>query len=133
MDIAVCAFDTGWKNVEFAGANNPLWIMRSTGAVDEVKGDKQPIGQFEGDNVPFTNHSISLDKGDKIYIFTDGYADQFGGEKGKKFKYKNLQNLLASIKDKPMPGQEAILTERLNEWKGNLEQVDDILVIGISI
>ena len=81
----------------------------------------------------YTNHEFQLQRGDSIYIFTDGYADQFGGEKGKKFKYKSLQQLLISIQDKDMEEQKTILTDTFISWKGNLEQVDDILVMGVRI
>jgi len=131
MDISLLVFDHAKHCVEFAGANNPLWMIRK-GSLSEVKGDKQPIGSFRGETKPFTNHMIELQQGDTLYIFTDGYADQFGGEKGKKFKYKHLQETIISMYTEPMLKQELILSEKFNDWKSSLEQVDDVLVIGIK-
>lgn len=132
MDISILSFDAITNTVEFAGANNPLWLIRK-GIIEEVKADKQPIGLHYGEAKPFNNHVIELQKEDSLYIFTDGYADQFGGIDGKKFKYKKLQNLLLSIQDQHMVEQGVILNEKINGWKGNLEQVDDILIIGVRI
>jgi serine phosphatase RsbU (regulator of sigma subunit) len=136
MDMALLSFEPNGTMVEFAGANNPVWISRHENGkyrMEEVMGDKRPIGFFRGQGLPFTNHRIKLSKGDTVYVFTDGYADQFGGPKGKKFKYKQLQELLLSIQERSMQEQEAILTETLNSWKGGLEQIDDILVIGVRV
>lgn len=130
MDIALCALDG--IVLEYAGANNPLWVVNKNGMM-EIKADKQPIGIFHGDPKPFTNHTIKLNKGDCIYIFTDGYADQAGGEKSKKFMYKRLQELITDNYEKVMDEQKKIFSQTLNEWKGNLEQVDDILLIGVRV
>jgi serine phosphatase RsbU (regulator of sigma subunit) len=132
MDIALLSIDDKKNTAEFAGANNPVWHIRN-GIVTEIKGDKQPIGLYRGETQPFTNHKISFQKGDSLYIFTDGYADQFGGEKGKKFRYKQMQEVLLSIQNREMPAQEKILLDTFYKWKGNLEQVDDVLVIGINV
>ncbi len=132
MDISLLSFDSDNKRVEFAGANNPLWKITNK-KIEEIKGDKQPIGIFSGELIPFTNHIIDIEKGDTLYIFTDGYADQFGGENGKKFKYKQIQTMLLDINDKSMSKQEDYLNKSINEWKGKLEQVDDILLIGIRV
>ncbi|HEY6162514.1 MAG TPA: SpoIIE family protein phosphatase, partial [Bacteroidia bacterium] len=132
MDIALCAFDEKQMMLEFSGANNPLWLFRN-GELKEFAGDKQPIGVQTGRQDPFTLQKVPLQKGDRIYIFTDGYADQFGGPKGKKFKYKQLQQLLINMEGSPMSEQEKDLQHELEKWKGELEQVDDILVIGIRI
>lgn len=132
MDISILCFDEKGSTVEFAGANNPLWLIRN-GIIEEIKGDKQPIGLYHGESKPFTNHKIELQKNDSLYIFTDGYADQFGGKTGKKFKYKQLQEVLLSIQDKPMLEQEKILIQKINVWKESLEQVDDILIIGVRV
>ena len=119
--------------MEYAGAYNPLYIIRN-GILIEIQPDKIPIGTYlDGELKNYTNHEIQLQEGDAIYIFTDGFADQFGGGKGKKFKYKALQQLLISIQDKSMMEQKNILTKRLNDWKGNLEQVDDILLMGVRV
>jgi len=133
MDIALCAINYKKSTMEFAGANNPLWIIRE-GKIIEIPGDKFPVGEFMGIELQqFTNHEWELQRNDRIYIFTDGYADQFGGPKGKKFKYRQLQELLLEIHLKPMAEQKAILDATIGQWRGDLEQVDDILVIGIRI
>jgi len=131
MDISLCCLDLDTNKLEWAGANNPLWIMNESG-ITELKGDKQPIGKFIN-RKPFTGHSIQLQKNDSIYIFTDGLADQFGGPKGKKFKYKQIKQLLfESNSDHPDLQKEKVL-QALITWKGNLEQVDDICVMGVRI
>lgn len=133
MDLALCSLDIEKKTLEFAGANNPLWIIRNK-ALIEIKGDKFPVGIFVGEKLnKFHEHKINLQKNDSIYIFTDGYADQFGGEKGKKFKYSKLKELLLSISGEPMEKQKEILDETFETWRGNLEQVDDVCVIGLRI
>ncbi|MBN8695361.1 MAG: serine/threonine-protein phosphatase [Bacteroidetes bacterium] len=132
MDCVLCAFDFEDMKLDFAAANNPLWLVRD-GKVTEYAPDKMPVGKSPKENEPYTLKSIDLVKGDIIYIFTDGYADQFGGEKGKKFKYKQLQELLISNSHLPMQEQKQILANTIEKWMGNLEQVDDILVIGIKI
>jgi serine phosphatase RsbU (regulator of sigma subunit) len=131
MDIALCSLDREKNKLYFSGANNPLYFIRR-GELKEIKGDKFPIGETEpGNKNNFTQHELDLLKGDSIYIFSDGYADQFGGPKGKKFKYKQLQELLLSIQQHTMDEQLLILEKTINDWKGDLEQVDDILVIGL--
>lgn len=132
MDCVLCAFDFEDMKLNFAAANNPLWLVRD-GKVTEFAPDKMPVGKSPKENEPYTLKTIDLLKGDIIYIFTDGYADQFGGEKGKKFKYKQLQELLISNSHLPMQEQKQILANTIEKWMGNLEQVDDILVIGIKI
>ncbi|HEX8514950.1 MAG TPA: two-component regulator propeller domain-containing protein [Bacteroidia bacterium] len=133
MDIAMCAINYKKSTMEFAGANNPVWLIRN-GQVIEINGDKFPIGAFVGEELQkFTNHEWEIQKGDCIYIFTDGFADQFGGPKGKKFKYKPFQELLLSIHALPMAEQKEILQRTNEEWQGALEQVDDVLVIGLRI
>lgn len=127
--------------LQYSGANNPLWIVRPINNLDhqpsnfeliEIKADKQPIGKhFRQNN--FTNHTVSLQKGDTIYIFTDGYADQFGGPKGKKMMYKPFKEFLLSIQDKNMREQKIAVQHHFNEWKGDLEQVDDVCVIGVQV
>ena len=128
MDIALCVIDG--NKLEFAGANNPLYIIND-GVLKEYKGDKQPIGVHVGEQKPFISHSIELQKGDSVYIFTDGFADQFGGPNGKKFLYKRFQELLLSVSTKPMDQQKQILDDTIESWKQGGEQIDDILVIGL--
>jgi len=133
MDISICVLDRNAMTLEYAGAYNPLWLVRSA-ALTETKADKQPIGVFTGEGEkPFTKHTIALEKGDLVYLFTDGYADQFGGDKGKKFKYKSLQQLLVSLHNKPMEAQKAELGRTFETWKGNLEQLDDVCVFGMRV
>jgi tetratricopeptide (TPR) repeat protein len=129
MDISLCALN-GY-HLQWAGANNPLWIIRN-GELIEYNPNKQPIGKVDNPT-PFTTHHIELQQGDKLYIFSDGYADQFGGEKGKKFKAANLKKLLLSIQHESMEQQKTILQQTFNQWKANLEQVDDVLVIGVCV
>jgi len=131
MDISLASIDLKTKEIQWSGANNPLWLIKEN-ALSEIKADKQPIGKYDKTS-SFTTHTVKLEKGDMFYLFTDGYADQFGGSKGKKFKYKQLQDLLLANANKPMPDQEKKLETILNEWKEGLEQVDDILVIGIRV
>jgi serine phosphatase RsbU (regulator of sigma subunit) len=135
MDMALCLLDLDNNQLQFSGANNPLYLIRN-GELTEFKADKQPIGLYE-ENKPFTNQMIELEKGDTFYIFSDGYADQFGGPKfnegGKKFKYSRFKELLLSFQNENMNRQQDILNQTILEWKGPLEQVDDILVIGVRI
>jgi serine phosphatase RsbU (regulator of sigma subunit) len=136
MDMALLSFNDADNTVDFAGANNPLWLIRN-GELTEYKGDKRPIGYFRGQGLPFTSHTIQLQKGDALYIFSDGYADQFGGPEshrgGKKLKYTQLKEYLLSVQNLPMAEQEKFLINKFNAWKGNLEQVDDVCVIGIRV
>jgi tetratricopeptide (TPR) repeat protein len=129
MDIAICSLEG--NKLQYAGAHNPLWIIRN-GVIIETKANKQPIGQFDNPE-PYTTHSFDLEAGDSIYIFSDGYVDQFGGEKGKKFKSNAFRELLLSIQDKPMEEQKTIIDESFESWRGDLEQIDDVCVIGVKI
>jgi serine phosphatase RsbU (regulator of sigma subunit)/Tfp pilus assembly protein PilF len=136
MDIALLAFNAQNTQVNYSGANNPLWIFRKNGTATEMlefAPNKRPIGYYLGKSLPFMGHQVPLQKGDTLYIFTDGYADQFGGEKGKKFKAKALKELLLRIQDKTMIEQETILAETFKNWKGDQPQVDDVLIIGIRV
>lgn len=129
MDIAICSL-IGDK-LEYAGAHNPLWIIRN-GILLETKANKQPIGKFENLE-PYTTHSFQLEKGDSIYIFSDGYSDQFGGVRGKKYKTSNFKNLLLSIQESSMEKQLALLEAEFEKWRGAMEQIDDVCVIGLKI
>ena len=178
MDIAMCAIHGsasanrmspkasamaqatgGTRKVTFAGANNPLWIVRKTALLNdaqkqerstvivedlsliEYKPDKQPIGLYVGMK-EFTQQEIELQENDTMYIFTDGFADQFGGERasagavggtrrGKKFKYKPFKRMLIELSHEPMEKQETIIDSKFEEWRGDLEQIDDVCIIGI--
>jgi len=131
MDIALCLFDLNNYKGYYAGANNPVWIISGT-EVKEIKGDSQPVGQQHIPK-PFTQHTFDLKKGDAVLLATDGFADQFGGPKGKKFKYKQFSELLLSMNKQPMENQSELLNNKFEAWKGNLEQVDDVLILGVKI
>ena len=133
MDVAMLYFDHDQSTVQYAGAFNPLYIIRN-GELKEMKADLFPVGiNFANSKPPFTNHKLQLHKGDSLYIFSDGYYDQFGGPNGRKFLKKQMQHLFLSIQDKNMKEQEQILHQTFVSWKGSLEQVDDVLVLGIRI
>ena len=131
MDISLLAINKATKQISWSGANNQLWYFRNNDLV-EIKPDKQAIGKTDNP-LPFTTHLIEFKIGDIFYLMTDGYADQFGGSAGKKFKYKQLKELLSANNNKPMAEQKKILDNSINKWKGKLEQVDDITIIGIRI
>lgn len=171
MDMALCFINMEKLELQYAGANNPIYIIRNTAVGQlqieetktgvkkrmfinvpvpesikqatasetfsnrllEIRADKQAIGADTQEVKVFTNNVIKLEKGDVIYMFTDGYADQFGGDKGKKFKYGKFKELLLEIQNETMNKQQEILNERFEQWRGSLEQVDDILIIGIKI
>ncbi|MCW3071920.1 MAG: hypothetical protein JWO44_1810 [Bacteroidetes bacterium] len=132
MDATLCVFDFKGMWLRFSCANNPLWLIRNN-ELKEFAADKMPVGMYHGEQKPFSKQTLGLRKGDVIYMFTDGYADQFGGPKGKKFKYKKLQELLLEHHTKPMEEQKAILDATIEAWRTGLEQVDDILVVGIRV
>jgi serine phosphatase RsbU (regulator of sigma subunit)/Tfp pilus assembly protein PilF len=133
MDLSLCCIDYEKGILQFAGAYNGLWMVKHKNKeFVELKADKMMIGVNAGAGADhFTNHEIKLEKGDTVYIFSDGYADQFGGPQGKKFKYKPMKELLVEIHDLPMAEQRAKLDKTIERWRGALEQVDDILVIGV--
>ncbi len=147
--------------LKYAGANNPLWIIRRTVSSEtessfgldkvkaefsteakleqhgdylfiEIKADKQPIGKYDNP-LPYTSHTIQLEKGDRIYLFSDGFADQFGGQKGKKLKAKNLKALILSIQSESMSTQKSSLDKAFENWKGNFEQLDDVCIFGVEV
>ena len=132
MDGSLLCFDFKNNTMHSAGANNPIWIIRENELI-EIKANRMPIGKHEEDKTSFTLHTLNLQKGDVIYTLTDGFADQFGGPNGKKFKNKQLQKLLLSITHEPMVIQKQKLDTVFENWKGGLEQVDDVCVIGIKI
>lgn len=135
MDIALCAINrlaNGNANIEFSGANNPLWVIRKDGNFEEIAADRQPIGYFEYQK-PFTNSSITLEKGDTMFMFSDCYSDQFGGAKNKKFKSSNFKKKLISIQSNSLEVQKEILEKEFDNWKGDFEQTDDVCVIGVRI
>jgi serine phosphatase RsbU (regulator of sigma subunit) len=154
MDLALCVWDKNTNKLSYSGANNSLYIIRNKKEIDiklqsgviqeneqdeldyklfEVKPDKQPVGFYTGDLKPFSIKEIELLKGDTVYSFSDGYVDQFGGDKGKKFKSKAFKELLLSIQTETMKEQKEVIDDTFENWKGNNEQIDDVCVIGIRI
>lgn len=132
MDCSLIHFDFNKMEISFSGANNGIWIFRN-GIMLDFEPDRMPVGKHLRDKIPFNQIEIPIIKGDLIFMFTDGFADQFGGDKGKKFKYKSLKNVLIENAQLTMKEQGYRLGEILQQWKGELEQVDDICVIGIKI
>lgn len=132
MDGSLLQFDFENLELQCASANNPIWIIRS-GELIEIKADRMPIGKHDKDQTPFTLNRINLQKGDVIYTLTDGFPDQFGGVNGKKFKLKQLQGILLSIASEPLEIQKQKLNTVFDTWKGGLEQVDDVCLIGIRV
>ncbi|OFY85496.1 MAG: hypothetical protein A3F72_09980 [Bacteroidetes bacterium RIFCSPLOWO2_12_FULL_35_15] len=131
MDISLCLINKNTNELKWSGANNPLWIVRNNELI-ELKPNKQPIGKIDNPT-PFTTLVNKLQLKDSIYLFTDGYADQFGGPKGKKFKYSQLKEELIFISQLSAEKQAELLVNKIQNWKGSFEQVDDILVIGIKL
>lgn len=131
MDMTLCAVNYPKMELQFAAAFNPLYLVRK-GELIQYKADKFPVGAFIGETRKFSNNNIQLEKGDMVYIFSDGYADQFGGPKGKKFMAGTFRNLLLEVSALPPAQQKKKLDETIEMWRGSLEQVDDILIIGIK-
>jgi serine phosphatase RsbU (regulator of sigma subunit)/Tfp pilus assembly protein PilF len=132
MDLSLCIINHEKTKLQFAGAYNPLYLIRDDVLI-EYKPDKMPIGIYKDKTDSFTNHEINIHAGDVLYLLTDGYVDQFGGPKAKKFMVKKFKDLLLEIYKKTMKEQKEILSSILDEWKGNIDQIDDILVMGIRI
>jgi serine phosphatase RsbU (regulator of sigma subunit) len=132
MDISLCAYNAKTKTIQWAGANNPLWLLQK-GELIETKADKQPIGMNENSK-PFTNHTFTLNSGDTIYLFTDGFADQFGGDTGeKKLTKRRFKDLLLSVQTKSLQEQGIALDKFITEYRKQVEQIDDILVMGVKV
>ncbi len=133
MDISLCTIDFETLELQYAGAYNPLYIIRN-GQLLITKANKFPIGLFLGEEKKkFTNHTIQLEKGDSVYIFSDGYSDQFGGPHGRKFMAPNFRQLLLDNEKQSMAKQKEIMNKTIEDWRGEHDQVDDILVIGVKI
>ncbi len=132
MDMALCTFHPEELVLEFAGANCPLYVVRGE-EVLQFAPNKMPIGGFALEDKVFTGHTVQLQKGDAAYVFSDGYADQFGGPRGKKFFYRQFRDLLVRITPETPERRKALLIEAFNDWKGTQEQVDDILVMGMRV
>ncbi len=149
MDISLIALNYESKVLQFSGANNPLYVIRpkdhpaveiaekkvegETHNLYEIKGDKMPIGIYKKELTDFKTNTIQLKTGDSVYMFSDGYADQFGGPKGKKLKYLPFKRLLMENVEKPMSEQSNILNEYFENWRGELSQIDDVIVFGVKV
>jgi serine phosphatase RsbU (regulator of sigma subunit) len=132
IEIALCVIDTRKRSLEYAGANRPLYLIRNN-KLQHYRGDRMPIGIYEQELLPFTNHEIDLELGDSLYLFSDGYVDQLGGPSRKTFRSRYFRQVLLDIQEHPMEEQKRILVDKLNDWKGEVEQIDDILVMGIRV
>jgi tetratricopeptide (TPR) repeat protein/serine phosphatase RsbU (regulator of sigma subunit) len=132
MDASIISFDFDNNKFSYAAAQNPIWIIRK-GELIEIKPEKMPVGKHHHDAVPFVGGEFEMEKGDVVYTITDGFQDQFGGIKGKKFKVKPFKEFLISIVDLPMVEQREKIQQTFTDWKGNEEQVDDVCVIGVRI
>ena len=132
MDISLCRLDMKNKTLQFSGAMNPL-IHVCGDELNIHKGDPQPIGYLSGKETSFTSHSVKIKKGDMVYIFSDGFQDQFGGEKGKKYRSLKFRNLLQSISDKSTDEQKELIEQEFTSWLGDYEQIDDVCVMGVKV
>jgi len=133
MDVCLVSIDRDTQTLEYAGAYNPLYIFHNDKFV-KIDADKSPVGGYIGENlISFRNHEYKYSKGDIIYLFSDGYADQFGGEDDTKFMIKRFKDLLAEIHNEPVEQQKSILRKLHKDWRGDYYQVDDILIIGIRL
>jgi serine phosphatase RsbU (regulator of sigma subunit)/Tfp pilus assembly protein PilF len=132
MDISLIAIDSGFQSLHFSGAHNPVWIFRGD-EFYELKGDKQPVGYFHQDIKPFSSQTFQLNREDRIFLFSDGFEDQFGGPEGKKIKKSGFREILNSIPTQDFSGADQYLAQCLEKWKGRHEQVDDILVLGLKV
>lgn len=133
MDISICSLNFSTNVLTWSGANSPLWVLpKKLSEIIEYKPSKQPIGQFSNYE-PFTSQVIPLQEGDSIYLFTDGFADQFGGEDGKKMKSKRMKEVILSLHNLPMQEQKQSLNRFFDQWKGSLDQLDDVCVIGVQV
>jgi sigma-B regulation protein RsbU (phosphoserine phosphatase) len=133
MDISLCCIDFSSNTIEYAGAINPVYLIKK-GQLSELPGNRYSIGTFVGEEIkPFTNHQVSFEKNDLLILFTDGFADQFGGPAGKKFKFKQLQDLLTANCSLDCHVLKQLLEKQFELWKGGLEQVDDVCIIGVRL
>ena len=131
MDISLLCIDKQNQKIFWSGANNPLWYIHDN-ELKEIKADKQPIGKSDYPK-PFTTHQIEYKADTTFYLFTDGFADQFGGPKGKKFMYKNLERILIDYRNESLENQKKVLSDEFDKWKGTHEQIDDVCIIGIKV
>ncbi|TFH21940.1 MAG: pas/pac sensor protein, partial [Bacteroidia bacterium] len=132
MDVAFCILNPELGILQFAGAHNHLYLVRD-GEMEVIKADMQDIGSKYKNPHPFTNHFVDVQQGDVIYLFSDGFPDQFGGKDRRKYKYGKFRKFLLEIHQEPMSKQKKLLDEELTQWMGDYEQIDDVLVMGIRI
>jgi serine phosphatase RsbU (regulator of sigma subunit) len=129
MDLALCCYFKQKSELHYAGAYNPLWLLRK-GEMQVIKADKQPVGN-QGSHKPFTNHMLAVSAGDTVYLFSDGFADQFGGTEDKKIGSGKFRSTLVSLGQMPVKDQGEALATYFDTWKGQAEQVDDVCVMGV--
>lgn len=129
MDMSVCVYNPDRHHLQFAGAYNSIYLIRN-GELEEIKADRMPVGIHQKAAEPFTLHNIQLQQNDCIYMFSDGFADQFGGEEGKKYKYKRFKEFIVSIHSKPFADQKKMIDDEFTNWRGKNNQIDDVLIIG---
>ena len=132
MDMALCKYDINAKTIEFSGAHNPLVHIRNNN-LNSLKADNQPVAFYQKDMMPFTTQTLQVQTGDMLYVFSDGFADQFGGEKGKKYMLGKFKKYLLTISKLPVLEQKIALENEFKKWKLEYEQVDDVCVMGIRI
>ena len=132
MDISLCLLNTSTLEVIFAGAYNPLYIIRERQLLT-LDADAQPVGYFTGDLKPFNEHKKQLNKGDVIYMSTDGYQDQFGGDRGKKFMKGKFKKMLVEVSNKPLNEQRAYIDELMKNWMSGYDQIDDMCLLGFKV
>jgi serine phosphatase RsbU (regulator of sigma subunit) len=130
IDMALCMIDQPHNQLQFAGAFHPMYVIKNSNRLIEIPGDKMPIGIAAETEIAFKNHIIDLEEGDMVYLFSDGFVDQFGGPEGKKFKYRPFRNLLLSISNFPVQEQKNRLFSALKDWRGDTPQLDDITIFG---
>lgn len=133
IDLSLCIINENSGELSFSGAFHSLYILKTNQELIEIGGDKMQIGISADEEQPFTNHVMSVNNGDILYMFTDGFADQFGGPDGKKFKYTNFRNIIKKIGQLSMAEQKEKLEQSFISWKGNHPQLDDILILGLRI
>jgi serine phosphatase RsbU (regulator of sigma subunit) len=136
MDMAICAIDRKKNIIQYAGANNPMYIIKDKNGIpelNEIKADRMPLGYYSGKDKAFTNHEIKLEIGDTFYLFSDGFIDQKGGKENRKFMSKNMKKLLLKIHDQPMYDQKRHLEKTLKAWMNGRSQMDDILIVGVRV
>lgn len=132
MDAVMLSFDFEQQQFQYVAAQNPIWIVRA-GRLIEIKPEKMPVGKHFRAHMPFEGGSFPYQKGDVLYLLSDGFQDQFGGPKGKKFMVKALRELLVSIADQDLVQQREVLQQRFESWKGDVEQVDDVCIVGFRL